>query len=219
MSIETAWTILIVGSTILICVGFVFAFYILHLPTQPEPTPNDDTQTTPRPPSDDNDILDHHRPVYIIRDFPSYKRDITIRNCFNRDSITANHVVNTINKYNLQNRYVPLIITYSLLLCVYMDSLSKNCSNITTALNQLILVGGTPNSASGITELSYYTKVPTKPSKTTDFLVAAMDIISNHMASLVNEDVISEKDRRAIKGFNYEFCRNYLDTINMNCQP
>jgi hypothetical protein len=75
-----------------------------------------------------------------------------------------------------------------------------------------------PNSASGATQLSYYTQVQNKPSKTTDFLVAAMDIISNYMASLVNENVLTEDDRRAVRGFNYQFCRNYIDTINQNCQ-
>jgi hypothetical protein len=133
------------------------------------------------------------------------------------NTVTANKIVGLIMKNNLQSKYAPLILTYSAIVCVYQDIQNKKCDKIQGYLNQLILFGGSPQSASGMTELSYYTNVPSKPSVTRSFLIAAMDVISNYMAQLINENSISEQDRSALKGFNYEFCRNYIDTINVAC--
>jgi hypothetical protein len=83
-------------------------------------------------------------------------------------------------------------------------------------MNQIILLGGSPNSSSAMTLLSYYTSIQHN-SKAKDFLVATMDVINTYVAMLVNENALSESDRKAIKGFNYEFCRNYLDQINQVC--
>lgn len=215
MDIDTSWTILVVGIIVFICVGFVVVFYFLNTTASASntttPTKASSTTTSSTCSSSTTNI-----PIPI---YTPAANNLTVKNCFNNETVSANHVVNTINKYGLQTKYIPLVITYSLILCAYMDALAKNCKNIESALSQITVLGGVPNSASGATQLSYYTKVPTTPSKTTDFLVAAMDIISNSMAALVNENVLTEEDRKAVRGFNYQFCRNYIDTINKNCQP
>lgn len=220
MDIDTSWTVLIVGIVIFVVVGFLVSFYLLNTPTQKTPSGSvnkDSSKPCNTQPS--NVFVTETNNTFNIQ--PMYSpaaNSISVNNCFNNDTVSANHVVNTINKYGLQTKYVPLVMTYSVILCVYMDAMQKNCTNIPSSLNKLIVLGGVPNSASGATQLSYYTKVQNKPSKTTDFLVAAMDIISNYMASLVNENALTEDDRKAVRGFNYQFCRNYIDVINQNCQ-
>lgn len=144
---------------------------------------------------------------------------IEVENCFSVSTVSANNINKIIDSYNLEKTYMPLKMTYSLLLCTYNDILNESCANIRANLNKLILLGGSPTSPSGLTQLSYYTNIVNLPSWTKDFLVAAMDIISNYMALLINESAISEQERRQLRGFNYEFLRNYIDPIMKSCGP
>jgi hypothetical protein len=63
----------------------------------------------------------------------------------------------------------------------------------------------------------YYTRLTNNDTKKARFLTACMDLIKNNMALLINDSTITEQDRSAAKGFNYEFCRKYFDEINRNC--
>lgn len=200
MDLDTSWTVLVVGSVVFLSVGFVIVFYLLQ-----GESPNC------MPP-----LSRPHTGDMGISPAPA---DLTVRNCFGSATVPANRLINTLQKYGLQGKYTPLVLTYSVILCKHEEALMGGCTNVEEALQKVLVLGGSPKSASGATQLSYYTLVPKTPSNTTDFLVASMDIISNSMAALVNEDTISEEDRRAVRGYNYEFCRNYIDAINKVCQP
>jgi hypothetical protein len=85
-------------------------------------------------------------------------------------------------------------------------------------MNKAILAGGSPNSAEAKNMVTFYTKITaTDDSKKIRFMIACMDLIKNNMALLINDSMITEQDRSAAKGFNYEFCRKYFNEINQKC--
>lgn len=229
MDTHAGWFVLVIGFILFLFVGIISISYFSML------SDTDSKQTTPSPslhtspPAPVTVTLSPYQValqqepsvVYVPQQLslsPSPQApQFTQNTCFNMNTVTANKLVGLILKNNLQSKYAPLILTYSAIVCVYQDIQNRKCDRIDSFLNQIIIFGGSPHSASGMTQLSYFTQVPNKPSVTRSFLVAAMDVISNYMAQLINESVLSEQDRSALKGFNYEFCRNYLDSINIAC--
>jgi hypothetical protein len=212
MDTYTVWFVLILIIVVLIIVFVSVIWYYSLGPSQNTPTP-----LPPITPSATHAPSSESTPnIFSPLPLTPAARSMPVDNCFTPSTTSANHVVSLLLSYNLQSKYAPLVLAYSIVLCAYTDSLSKNCSNLQKYMNQIILLGGSPNSSSAMTLLSYYTSIQHN-SKAKDFLVATMDVINTYVAMLVNENALSESDRKAIKGFNYEFCRNYLDQINQVC--
>uniref|UniRef100_A0A6C0BG67 Uncharacterized protein n=1 Tax=viral metagenome TaxID=1070528 RepID=A0A6C0BG67_9ZZZZ len=213
MDTYTAWIALITVVILIIIIISTIWYFLLE--KNPSPSPSVST------PSLSSSVLTptmYQTPDKIFSHLPltPAARSMPVDNCFSPQTTSANHVVSILLSNNLQSKYAPLILTYSIVLCAYTDSISKNCNNLQNYMNQIILLGGSPNSSSALTMLSYYTTIR-HDSKAKGFLVATMDVINTYAAMLVNENVLSESDRKAIKGFNYEFCRNYFDQINQVC--
>lgn len=224
MDTHTGWVVLATGFVMFLFVGIITISYFSMLPSMDTASTSPSSSLSPsasKTQSFGGAIQTQYDPgyVYIPQQLPiSPATAMRPQNtCFNMNTVTANRLVGLIMKNNLQSKYAPLIMTYSALVCVYQDIQNQKCDRIEGFLGQLIVFGGSPHSPSGMTELSYYTEVPSKPSLTKSFLIAAMDVISNYMSQLINENTISEQDRSSLKGFNYEFCRNYLDPINRAC--
>jgi hypothetical protein len=135
-----------------------------------------------------------------------------IPDCFSSTTVSANYLYQILARYKLEIKYNQLAAAYSLILCA-----SDNCDRIPTLLDKAILVGGSPNSADAKNMVRYYTRLTNNDTKKARFLTACMDLIKNNMALLINDSTITEQDRSAAKGFNYEFCRKYFDEINRNC--
>ena len=135
-----------------------------------------------------------------------------IPDCFSSTTVSANLLYQILVRYKLEIKYNQLAAAYSLILCA-----NDNCDRIPTLLDKAILVGGSPNSAAAKNMVGYYTRLANNDTKKTRFLTACMDLIKNNMALLINDATITEQDRSAAKGFNYEFCRKYFDEINRKC--
>ena len=136
-----------------------------------------------------------------------------IPDCFSPTTVSANMLYQILVRNKLEIKYGQLATAYSLILCA-----NDNCERIPDLLSNAILAGGSPNSAEARNMVSFYTKVESNNnSKKLRFLVACMDLIKNNMALLVNDATMTEQDRSAAKGFNYEFCRKYVNDINLKC--
>jgi ABC-type transport system involved in multi-copper enzyme maturation permease subunit len=135
-----------------------------------------------------------------------------IPDCFSPTTVSANLLYQILTRYKLEIKYNQLATAYSLILCA-----NDNCDRIPTLLDKAILVGGSPNSAAAKNMVGYYTRLTNNDTKKARFLTACMDLIKNNMALLINDSTITEQDRSAAKGFNYEFCRKYFDEINRKC--
>ena len=203
MNMEISWIILVIGIVIFCVIG---SFTIYYFTTTTTIKNNQTISPTVSPITSPSSIS---VPSLQISSRPNA---IRYTDCLDETTVSANHVIHTINKYNLQSKYAPLIIAYAMIIC-----LSKNCNNLDKYLEQLILLGASPNDASTTAELAMYTQTTNTPSKRKDFLVASLDIIQSNMSLLVNDDTISEQDRRLVRGFNYDFLRTYLDIINRSC--
>lgn len=220
MDTHTGWVVLVTGFVLFLFVGIITISYFSMLPSSNTQSSSPSILSTPTAQS--NSITQIHSDpgyVYIPQQLPiSPAAAMRPQNtCFNMNTVTANRLIGLIMKNNLQSKYAPLIMTYSAIVCVHQDIQNQKCDRIDGFLSQVIMFGGSPHSPSGMTQLSYYTEVPSKPSLTRSFLIASMDVISNYMSQMINENSISEQDRSSLKGFNYEFCRNYLDQINKAC--
>lgn len=136
-----------------------------------------------------------------------------IPDCFSPTTVSANLLYQILVRNKLEVKYGQLATAYSLILCA-----NDNCQRIPDLLNKAILAGGSPNSAEAKNMVTFYTKITSNnDSKKVRFLIVCMDLIKNNMALLINDAMITEQDRSAAKGFNYEFCRKYFNEINQKC--
>lgn len=148
----------------------------------------------------------------IVSSASSSASSSLIPDCFSSTTVSANLLYQILARYKLEIKYNQLAAAYSLILCA-----NDNCDRIPTLLDKAILVGGSPNSADAKNMVGYYTRLTNSDTKKARFLTACMDLIKNNMALLINDSTITEQDRSAAKGFNYEFCRKYFDEINRKC--
>ena len=155
-----------------------------------------------------------HRPNVVSNTSSSSSSSSSslIPDCFSSTTVSANLLYQIIARYKLEIKYNQLAAAYSLILCA-----NDNCDRIPTLLDKAILVGGSQNSADAKNMVGYYTRLTNNDTKKARFLTACMDLIKNNMALLINDSTITEQDRSAAKGFNYEFCRKYFDEINRKC--
>lgn len=149
---------------------------------------------------------------YLPVPSPSPSNSEVLQNCLNASTVVANRLISTIHKYNMQVKYSPLLLTYSMILCA-----NKDCSVIPYYVKQLQLLGANINDARSRAELEFYTYINDNTSQKRHFLVGALNIILNYMSMLINENSISDVDRYALRGFNVEFLRSYIDPINRTC--
>ncbi len=162
-------------------------------PSPPAPS------NTPRTSSDNVTTTNTSRPL--------------IPDCFSPTTVSANMLYQILVRNRLEVKYGQLATAYSLVLCA-----NDNCDRIPDLMNKAILAGGSPNSAEAKNMVTFYTKITaTDDSKKIRFMIACMDLIKNNMALLINDSMITEQDRSAAKGFNYEFCRKYFNEINQKC--
>ena len=202
---DDSWFALIVGFVVFIIVGVIAVYYFAPHTPQQEPTKVQQTPSQSAPITQQGNAS---LPLPLVIAPAPAPPPL----CFSPTTVSANNIIKVITQYGLQGKYAALIMAYSIVVCVFNTGTNTKCTDITTALNRLIMLGASPNSVSGATELSYYTAIPAN-TLMRSFLVAAMDIISNYVAALVNDNALSESDRSSVRGFNYEFCRNYMDPI------
>jgi hypothetical protein len=110
------------------------------------------------------------------------------------------------------DRYKQLFDVLSMMLCQQMELNKSDCSRLKIRLNQLLNMGAdTKNNRATLTAAAYTTLLNNDNS---NFIVAAISLIENHMDNIAQDGSITKVDKEAIRGFVYVFYQTHLESIN-----
>lgn len=110
------------------------------------------------------------------------------------------------------DRYKQLFDVMSMMMCQQTELIKSDCSRLTIRLNQLLNLGAdTKNNRATLTAAAYTQLLNNDNS---NFIIAAISLIENHMDNVGQDSSISKVDKEAIRGFVYVFYQTHLETIN-----
>ena len=141
--------------------------------------------------------------------------NLSFPECFDI-SPDAKHVYTILKSGNNHKKYAKLLDAYSLALCQQRD-FKKSCSM--DSLNQRLATldswGANQYNKDAIDIVNSLTKVTNN--KIGQFLVEVCDICEKQIRDISNDKDVLRGDKTQIIGFNSQFYRNHVDSINKSC--